>query len=324
MRIENNNLIVYSGSEAAKLSQKTIFYFAKQAHRLLFLYPKTMLINTPGEIANFIKDGRAVLLVNKNKSEELIAYARLHLWPGFNQRNQRLFEFRSWVVKPNYLHQGFGAYILCQTIALGRGLDLNSQIVAVVEKSSQRALKILQVAGGKILNKEEWPKNLKIVLQEGKAKVNVLDVTRINNFLESVKGSVVQMKFSKRRKKNILLSVGRIANKKYLFPFIKELFETGGFKFYATEKTHKFLKERGIPTKMLFKISQERSFPNIRDFIEEKYLDLVINIPTNRSLKKEITDGRIIRRLAVENEIPLITEVTVAEDLIKKLVREYK
>ena len=271
-----------------------------------------------------MNNGQVVMLVDIKKSVELIAYARLHSWLGVNQRGQRLFEFRSWIVKPDFLDRGYGAYVLHQTAALAKGLDLNAQIVAVVEKSSQRALEILQVAGGKFLEKQEWPSNLKILLQNGAAGVNVIDITNINNFLASVEISSVKIKLSKRVKKNILLSIGRIINKKRLLLYIKDLAKVNNFKLYATEKTHQFLKKGGVETILLFKISQSRSRPNIKQFLDDKLFDLIINIPSRRGKKKEVTDGRIIRQSAVENEIPLVTDVSVAEDFIKKMIRMNK
>jgi len=313
---------LHSGLDSSKIQKVNQLVLARQAHRLLALYPETMLIDTPKEIVGFMNNGQTVLLVETKNPNELIAYARLHPWPKVNEHGQRLFEFRSWIVKPAYLNQGYGAYVLHQAVALAKGLDLNAQIVAVVEKRSQRALEILQVAGGKFLSREEWPNNLKILLQEGTAPVEVIDITDINNFLASVEVDAVRLRLSKRAKKNILLSIGRVTNKKRLFSYIKELAKVGRFKLYATEKTHQFLKERGVKTILLFKISQSRSRPNIKHFLDARCFDLIINIPTRRGKEKEVTDGRIIRRSAVENEIPLVTDVSVAGDFIKKLIKE--
>lgn len=315
---------LYSGLDSSKIQKINKIRLARQVHQLLDLYPNTMLVNALEEIVDFMINGQVVMLIDTKKPSKLIAYARLHPWSGINQRGQRLFEFRSWIVNPDFLNQGYGAYILHQTVALGRGLDLNAQIVAVVEKSNQRALEILQVAGGKFLDKPEWPSNLRILLQEGTAAVEVIDITDINNYLVSVEISSIQKELSKRTKKNILLSIGRITNKKRLLFYVKDLSKVSNFKLYATEKTYQFLKENGIKTTLLFKISQPRSKPNIKDFLDRRRFDLIINIPTRRGEKREITDGRIIRQLAVENDTPLVTDVSVAEDFIKKLIRKSK
>ncbi len=133
----------------------------------------------------------------------------------------------------------------------------------------------------------------------------------------------LQMRLAKRVEKNVLLSIGRVKNKKKLLPDIKELAALENFKLFTTKKTHKFLKENGLKTTLLYKISQKKK-PNIKDFLDQKRFDMIINIPTSRRGKKEVTDGWIIRHSAVENNILLITEVSVAEDFIEKLVRKSK
>lgn len=323
MKAENIPKLL-SGLDSTKLKKTDQVRLARQVRQLLILYPKTMLIDTPEEIIGFMNNGQAVMLVNTKSPNELIAYARIHPWPGVNQYGQRLFEFRSWIVKPAFLNQGYGAYALHQAVALAKGLDLNAQIVAVVEKNSQRAFEVLQAAGGKALGKQQWPGNLRILLQQGTALTEVIDITEINNYLASVEIGSVQMKLSKRTKKNILLSIGRITNKRYLLSCLKNLVNVDKFNLYATEKTHQFLKENGVKTGLIFKISQSRSRPNIKHFLDAGRFDLIINIPTRKGKRKEATDGKVIRRSAVENEIPLVTDVSVAEDFIKKLIRQSK
>lgn len=322
--LAKNNPKLYSGLDLSRIQKTSKIKFAQQVHELLAMYPDTMLANTPEEIIEFISSGQAVMLVDRKNPNQLVAYARLHSWPGINQHDQRLFEFRSWIVKPDFLNQGYGAYVLHQTVALGLGLDLNAQIVAVVEKSSQRALEIFQVAGGKFLDKQEWPSNLKILLQGGATLAEVIDITDIDNYLESIEVSSVQMELSKRAGKNILLSIGRVTNKKRLLFYIKDLSRVSSFKLYATEKTYQFLKKNSVGATLLFKISQSRSRPNIKQFLDEKRFSSIINIPTRRGKKKELTDGRIIRQSAIKNEIPLITDVSVAEDFIEKLLKKSK
>lgn len=320
---EINTPKLYSGLDTLKISKVNQFRIARQVYHLLNLYPNTLLANAPEEIVDFMNNGQVVMLIGNNGQNELIAYSRLHRWSGVNQSGQRLFEFRSWIVNPNFLKQGYGAYVLHQTVALGKGLDLNAQIIAVVEKRSRRALEVFQVAGGKFLERKEWPTNLKILLKGGEQSVKVVDITDINNYLALVDVSSIKEKL-KKETKTILLSIGRITNKRYLMPFIKKLSRVKRFNLYDTQKTHQFLKENGIKTTLLFKISQPRSRPNIKQFLEQGLFDYIINIPTRAGKKKEITDGRIIRQLAVENEIPLVTDISVAEDFIKKLIRESK
>ncbi|MFA5272532.1 MAG: carbamoyl-phosphate synthase large subunit [Candidatus Peribacter sp.] len=120
-------------------------------------------------------------------------------------------------------------------------------------------------------------------------------------------------------KKNILVTVGHIEDKLDLFPSIRRLAERG-FAFFATQRTHEFLESRGIPSVLLHKISEPRS-PNIREYLEQKRVDLVINVPTHSS-SAEQTDGYFIRRLATDHGIPLITNVQLAKRVEEALSRE--
>ena len=120
-------------------------------------------------------------------------------------------------------------------------------------------------------------------------------------------------------KKNILLTIGRIEDKMDMLSSIQALHERG-FKFFATNRTHEFLESRDIPSAMLYKVSEPRS-PNIREYLEKKRIDLVINIPTH-SRGAEQTDGYYIRRIATDHGISLITNVQLAKRLIEALIQE--
>ncbi|MFA7681957.1 MAG: carbamoyl-phosphate synthase large subunit, partial [Candidatus Peribacteraceae bacterium] len=117
-------------------------------------------------------------------------------------------------------------------------------------------------------------------------------------------------------KKNILVTVGRIEDKVDLLSVIEQLYRKG-YAFFATQHTHEFLESRGIPSALLHKVSEPRS-PNIKEYLEKKRIDLVINIPTHTS-GPEQTDGYYIRRIAIDHGIPLITNVQLAKRLIEAL-----
>ncbi len=120
-------------------------------------------------------------------------------------------------------------------------------------------------------------------------------------------------------KKNVLLTIGRIEDKIDMLPAVRTL-QDMGFSIFATEKTHEFLSSRGLKTALLYKVSEPRS-PNIREYLESKRIDMVINIPKQRS-SGEKTDGYFIRRLAIDRGIPLITNVQLAKRVIEALEQE--
>jgi len=122
-------------------------------------------------------------------------------------------------------------------------------------------------------------------------------------------------------KRHILLSIGRLENKKFLLPYIKRLVKKNNVVIYATEKTHLFLKKHKIPCALVYKISQVGQKPNIADLLSQKLFDLIINIPTRKKIKKgkEFTDGQLIRKAAVNLGINLITDCEVAALVLQNL-----
>ncbi|MBM3227468.1 carbamoyl-phosphate synthase (glutamine-hydrolyzing) large subunit [Candidatus Peribacteria bacterium] len=120
-------------------------------------------------------------------------------------------------------------------------------------------------------------------------------------------------------KSNILITVGKLEDKMEIIPSIHMLAERG-FQFFATARTHEFLESRGIASGLLHKISEPRS-PNIREYLEMRRVDLVINVPTH-STSTERTDGYFIRRLATDHGIPLITNIQLLKRFVEALTRE--
>lgn len=128
-------------------------------------------------------------------------------------------------------------------------------------------------------------------------------------------------------KKYILLSIGQLKNKKLLAPFIKKIAQKPNFILYATEKTHQFLKKQGIITSLVYKISQIGRSPNIADLLGRCVFDIIINIPTRKKINKssrEFTDGKLIRKGAIETGVYLVTDPEVAIVVLKRLANQNK
>jgi len=114
-------------------------------------------------------------------------------------------------------------------------------------------------------------------------------------------------------KKNILLSTGDTRSKIELLQSSRMLVEKG-FSLYATRGSALFLQENGIPATILHWPDEERQ-PNTLDYLRERKIDLVINIPKNLS-KTELDNDYSIRRAAVDFNIPLITNARLASAFI--------
>jgi len=120
---------------------------------------------------------------------------------------------------------------------------------------------------------------------------------------------------------HILLSIGNNEDKKSLLPFIEVASENKNIIFYATENTHKFLKENNVESTEIYKISQLGKYPNISSFLSEKKFDYIINIPSRdlSERQSDYTDGEIIRRTAAEYGLIAITDLDVAEIILGNL-----
>jgi carbamoyl-phosphate synthase large subunit len=120
-------------------------------------------------------------------------------------------------------------------------------------------------------------------------------------------------------KKRILLSTGTMEEKIDFLDSAKKLLEMG-YELFASHGTAKFLNDNGVTTVAL-NWPLEKSEPNIADMIRSREVDMIINVPKNNGTK-ELKNNYLIRRLAVDFDIPLFTNVKVAREFIDAL--EYK
>ena len=114
-------------------------------------------------------------------------------------------------------------------------------------------------------------------------------------------------------KKNILISSGPTRSKVELLNSTRMLIEKG-YNTYSTAGTAKFFKENGIDTQILYWPDEDKE-PNIMEYLHDRKIDLVINIPKNHT-KRELDNGYKIRRAAVDYNIPLITNARLASAFI--------
>ena len=121
---------------------------------------------------------------------------------------------------------------------------------------------------------------------------------------------------------SVLITVGGEEPKRRVAPLAKA-FEDMGFKIYATEHTAEALQAAGINNvSVLCKVKESGANPNILDYLQERKIDLVINVPMaskQRYYSDVLTDGYIIRRQAVEFNVPVITNLELASALVSVL-----
>ena len=114
-------------------------------------------------------------------------------------------------------------------------------------------------------------------------------------------------------KKGILISSGEMKSKVDLLEACKLLGEKN-YDLYASHGTQQFLEENGIRATDV-NWPDEDGENNIHRMIADKRFDLIINIPKNVT-KRELTNGYIIRRGAIDFNIPLITNARLASAFI--------
>jgi carbamoyl-phosphate synthase large subunit len=114
--------------------------------------------------------------------------------------------------------------------------------------------------------------------------------------------------------KGILISSGEMKSKVDLLEACKLLGQKG-YILYASHGTCRFLSENGIKA-IDVNWPDEDGENNILRMIADKEFDLIINIPKDVT-RRELTNGYIIRRGAVDYNIPLITNARLASAFIK-------
>lgn len=113
--------------------------------------------------------------------------------------------------------------------------------------------------------------------------------------------------------KNIFLSLADHQKHKFIDEVRK--LSQDGWDIQATAGTHNFLKKHGISSKKLHKISENKK-PTITDAIERQEFSLMVNIPSGLG---DSNDAYTIRRLAIDNHIPLMTNAETGRLLLRCL-----
>ena len=123
------------------------------------------------------------------------------------------------------------------------------------------------------------------------------------------------------KKKTALITVGGDENKLRFAESVWRL-KNLGFTLYATHKTHLFLKSKGVRTQFISKVYENKK-PSVFDIIAKHKVSLVINISDghddNRLVSKQESDGYLIRRATIDNNIPLITDLNAARFFVNAI-----
>jgi carbamoyl-phosphate synthase large subunit len=128
---------------------------------------------------------------------------------------------------------------------------------------------------------------------------------------------------------NILISVGGEELKEKIIPLAKKL-KNLGFTVFATQDTKIALNNNDIEAVKLYKVHESGLEPNIMSCLQNGNIDMVINIPLPTTIEEKfktiMEDEYQIRRMAVDYNIPVITNLQLAEAIINaiKYMRDKK
>lgn len=138
-----------------------------------------------------------------------------------------------------------------------------------------------------------------------------------DNYYEAVLKAMLSVGYTI-PEKNILLSTGPIRSKLEMLISCRMLKERG-YNLYATRGSAGFLKSNGIDATVLHWPDEDKK-PNTLDYLRSKKIDLVINIPKNLSTD-ELQNDYLIRRSAIDYNIPLITNARLASAFIYSIYK---
>ena len=129
--------------------------------------------------------------------------------------------------------------------------------------------------------------------------------------------------------RNILFSIGSYKEKLEMLPSIQNLHQIG-YNLFATAGTADFLKEHGVPVKYLEILpGQEediKSEYSLTQHLANNLIDLYVNLPSNNRFRRPanyMSKGYRTRRMAVDYQTPLVTNVKNAKILIEAIARQY-
>ncbi|MFH1528538.1 MAG: carbamoyl-phosphate synthase (glutamine-hydrolyzing) large subunit [Bacteroidota bacterium] len=138
-----------------------------------------------------------------------------------------------------------------------------------------------------------------------------------DDFNEAFLKSILSVGF-KIPEKGVLLSTGTVKEKAEFLDELRML-RNMGLKFYGTGGTVSFYRNNGFEIERLDR-PHENEKRNVLHFLTEGKIDLVINIPKTVE-KVELDSDYLIRRKAVDLNIPLITNIQVAKRFVKSILQ---
>ncbi|MDQ7779843.1 MAG: carbamoyl-phosphate synthase large subunit [Planctomycetota bacterium] len=119
-------------------------------------------------------------------------------------------------------------------------------------------------------------------------------------------------------KKNILVSVSGDEHRFEIMESV-QLLKKLGYELFATEHTRDFYKQRGIETRLLYKL-REKTEPNVGAYLAEGKIDLVISMPGVYG--SDYGDTYEVRRMAVDYAVPLLNNPHMVKMFVNAIAKK--
>ncbi len=214
-----------------------------------------------------------------------------------NLRASRTFPFASKVLKRNFIDLATRA-ILGEEVARVEGSSLDLDRVGV--KAAQFSFSRLKGADPTM----------------GVAMASTGEVGCLGFDMEEALLTALRSVGLRLEQKTALVSTGPPETKAAFLPVVMKL-GAMGYRFYATAGTARFLRSNGIRVETL-RWPLEGGTPNCLECLRSGKIGLVINIPKNNE-EEELSNDYLIRRGAIDHEIPLLTNLRLTERLVEAL-----
>lgn len=134
-----------------------------------------------------------------------------------------------------------------------------------------------------------------------------------DNFYDAMLKSMLSVGY-RVPKKTVLFSTGPAKSKVELLVAARMLHQKG-YELYATGGSQKFLADNGIPATQVFWPNEDQR-PSALEMIQNKQIDLVVNIPKDFTTN-ELDNGYKIRRASIDYNVPLLTNSRLASAFIQ-------
>ncbi|TVY19993.1 Protein pyrABCN [Lachnellula arida] len=129
--------------------------------------------------------------------------------------------------------------------------------------------------------------------------------------------------------RNILLSIGSYKDKNEMLPSVVKL-QKLGYKLFATAGTADFLQEHNVPVQYLEILGEgmddQKHEYSLTQHLANNMIDLYINLPSSNRYRRPanyMSKGYQTRRMAVDYQTPLVTNVKNAKILIEAIARHF-